>query len=294
MKYELLSFKKRTLSKPVNYHLGKFPPKQLNWNEIIPLSTRLVKESHKILMQNVRGQNKLPGEFRKTQNWIGAPGSPVESAKFIPVDVGNLLETMRKWEKYLHSTELDRLVQLALIHAEFEALHPFLDENGRLGRMIVPLFLYNKNLLKKPVFYISSYFEKNRDVYYEKLLSVSRNDNWTGFVCFFLEAIISQAQENQDKATAILQLYETKKNKIQKLTHSQYTIHALDFLFCRPVFSSNHFVTETEMSERTTKRILKILRENQIIKVIEEASGSRPARFVFSKLLNIVEGARIF
>ncbi len=261
--------------------------------EQLPLCLRVIKESHQVLMQNVRGRNKSPGEFRKTPNWIGAPGCSIEEAKYIPISAGHLDQAMSAWEAYLHADESDRLVQLAILHAEFEALHPFLDGNGRLGRMLIPLFLYNAKLLQKPVFYISAHFERNRDIYYEKLLSVSRDDDWTGFCVFFLEAVIHQAKDNQEKATAILDLYKKKKEKIAELTHSQYSIKALDFLFCRPIFQSTDFISNVGVPEPTAKRILKVLRENDFFQVLREASGRRPALLAFQKLLNIAEGKEV-
>ncbi len=166
------------------------------------------------MLSGVRGQGKAPGEYRKTSNWIGPPGCTIEEAKFVPISADKLLDAMSQWEKYIHDDYADRLVQLAVIHAEFEALHPFLDGNGRLGRMCVPLFMYKTGLIHSPMFYISAYFERNRDEYYEKLLSVSRDDDWTGWCEFFLKAILKQAESNQAKATEILNLYENKKIKL--------------------------------------------------------------------------------
>jgi Fic family protein len=260
----------------------------------LPLCQRIIKEAHSILMEGVRGKTKAPGEYRKIPNWIGPSGCSIEEARFVPISSDKLPEAMSAWERYIHSDVPDRLVQLAVLHVEFEALHPFLDGNGRLGRMFVPLFLCNMKILRTPMFYISAYFEANRDAYYERLTAVSREGDWTGWAVFFLEAITRQAEENKKKATAILELYKSKKDKIAALTHSQYSIKTLDFLFTKPIFQTSMFVSEAGIPEATAKRILKVLRENKFFQVLEEGSGRRPAMMAFRKLLNIAEGADVF
>lgn len=165
----------------------------------LPLSQRLVRGAHKVLMQGVRGHNKSPGEYRRIPNWIGPKGCTIEQARFVPCGADRLPQAMDEWERYLHATPLDRLVQLAIAHAEFEAVHPFLDGNGRLGRLLVPLFLFSQGLLSRPNFYLSAYLEGHRDEYYDRLLDVSGKDDWTGWCEFFLRALIAQAMENQTK-----------------------------------------------------------------------------------------------
>ena len=147
-------------------------------------------------------------------------------------------------KNYIHEEVPDKIVQLAIIHAEFEALHPFLDGNGRLGRMCVPLFMYKVGLINSPMFYVSSFFETNRDEYYSRLAAVSENDEWTEWCKFFLTAVVDQADDNEKKASNILKLYDSKKGQVAKLTHSQYAIHALDFIFSQPVFSATHFANQ--------------------------------------------------
>ncbi len=202
--------------------------------ETLPLSQRVVKDAHRVLMQGVRGQNKTPGEYRRIPNWIGPPGCTAETARFVPAGADRVPDAMSAWERYLHTEAPDKLVQLAILHAEFEAVHPFLDGNGRIGRLLVPLFLVEKKLLSTPNYYISAYLESHRDEYYERLLAVSRDDDWTGWCEFFLTAMIRQAEDNQAKAMAILDLYRAKKDWIAELTHSHHAIRALDRLFSRP------------------------------------------------------------
>ena len=260
----------------------------------LPFCQRVIKEAHQVLLSGVRGHGKAPGEYRKTSNWIGPPGCTIEDARFVPISADKLADAMSMWERYIHDDYPDRLVQLAVIHAEFEALHPFLDGNGRLGRMCVPLFMYKIGLIHSPMFYISAFFEKNRDEYYDKLLAVSRGDDWTVWCEFFLKAILKQAESNQAKATEILTLYEKKKSEIADLTRSQYAIHTLDFIFTRPIFNATHFTGMDTIPTPTAKRILSILRENNILTTLRESRGRKPAIYAFSELMNIAEGSTVF
>lgn len=259
----------------------------------LPLCQCIIKEAHKVLLTGVRGHDKSRGEYRRVPNWIGTPGCTIEDAKFIPISTDKLADAMDRWEKYIHEDSPDKLVQLAIIHAELEALHPFLDGNGRLGRMCVPLFMYKIGLIQAPVFYISAFFEKNRDEYYERLLSISRDDDWTGWCAFFLKAVAEQARNNQNKASEILKLYENKKSQIVKITHSQYSIYALDFIFTRPIFKSTDFTGIKEIPTPTATRILAVFRDNGILKVIREPSGRRPATYAFAELINTTEGQNV-
>ena len=131
----------------------------------LPMCLRVVREAHEILMSGARGAGKSPAEYRRIPNWIGPPGCGMEEATFVPIGADRLVEAMTSWERFVHEDAPDRLVQIALLHAEFEALHPFLDGNGRLGRMLVPLFLWRYDLIREPMFYISAHFESHRDAY---------------------------------------------------------------------------------------------------------------------------------
>lgn len=260
----------------------------------LPLSQRLIKESHRVLMQGVRGQNKTPGDYRRIPNWIGPAGCSLEQARFVPPGADQLPEAMSAWEKYLHGDALDKLVQLAILHAEFEAIHPFLDGNGRLGRLLVPLFLVDKKLLSSPNFYISAFLEANRDEYYQRLLAVSANDDWTGWCEFFLRAMIEQAQSNQSKAKAIMDLYRDKKEWIAELTHSHHSVKALDWFFCRPIFKTPDFVVTSGIPRPTANRIVRLAREKGLLRTLRPQMGRRPATLVFPELLNIAEGQPVF
>lgn len=260
----------------------------------LPLCQRIILECHKILLNSVRGYGKAPGEYRKTPNWIGPHGCTIEEAKFVPISADKLPEGVSRWEKYIHEDAPDRLIQLALLHAEFEALHPFLDGNGRLGRMLIPLFLYQVKIIQQPMFYISAYLERHRDEYYERLLHVSRDNDWNGWCAFFLKVIQIQAEENLTKAQSIINLYHQMKNHFVDLTHSQYAIHALDWVFERPIFKSPDFILASNIPKPTAQRILNVLKEKGILREIESASGRRAATLMFAQLINITEGYDAF
>lgn len=260
----------------------------------LPLSQRLIRLTHARLMQGVRGRNKAPGEYRRIPNWIGPEGCTIDQARFIPCSADTLPDAMSAWEAYIHAPALDALIQLAIVHAEFEAIHPFLDGNGRLGRLIVPLFLKSKGLLSAPNFYLSEYLEAHRDEYYDRLLAVSRDGDWIGWCAFFLRAIIEQAGTNQAKAQAIHALYTAKKDLMVEATRSQYGVRALDWFFSRPIFRTSDFVAMADIPEPTAKRILRLVRENGLLREIRPASGRRPAVLAFPDLLNICEGRVAF
>ncbi len=260
----------------------------------LPLSQRLIRDTHRVLMQGVRGRNKSPGDYRRIPNWIGPEGCPIEEARFVPCPADRLPGAMQTWEAYIHADAPDLLVQLAILHAEFEAIHPFLDGNGRLGRLIIPLFLKSKRLLSTPNFYLSEFLEQHRGEYYDRLLAVSRDGDWTGWCAFFLRAIIEQAETNQTKAQAIHALYTARKDWMIEVTRSQYSGRALDWVFTRPIFSSSDFVAHVDIPAPTAKRILREIRDNGLLRELKPASGRRAAVLAFPELLNICEGRQAF
>lgn len=260
-----------------------------------PLSQQMLRTAHGMLMQGVRGRDKSPGSYRKDQNWIGPKGCTIEEASFVPVAPEHLQAGMDEWERYLGATEeLDALVQLAILHVEFEALHPFKDGNGRLGRMLIPLFLYQRKLLASPDFYMSGYLEAKREEYQERLRAVSRDDDWTGWCAFFLRGVREQAAENERKARAILALYGRVKEQVVDLTHSQHAIRAIDFLFNTAIFSTPTFLANSGIPRPTANRILKLLRREGLLQTIMEGRGRRAGIYVFRELLNIAEGREVF
>ncbi len=260
-----------------------------------PLTPHLLRAAHAVLMDGVRGQDKDPGGFRTEQNWIGPAGCTIEQANFVPIPQEHLAAGLNVWAAYVSSrNELDPLVQLAIIHAEFEALHPFKDGNGRLGRMIIPLFLFERKILSGPNFYMSGYLEARHEQYVEKLRAISGDEAWTDWCVFFLEGLIEQASENQAKARAILELHQHMLRRVSALTHSHYAGLAVDFFFGRPVFASTHFVEGSEIPRPTALRFLGLLRDEGVLRAIQEGAGRRPAIYAFPALLNIAEGREVF
>jgi len=225
---------------------------------------------------------------------VNNPGCSIEEARYVPVAAEKLPEAMSRWEKFIHDEAADRLLQLALLHAEFEALHPFLDGNGRLGRMLIPLYLYQTKIIQQPMFYISAYLESHREEYYERLLAVSRDNDWTGWCAFFLRVIQIQAEENLAKAQAILNLYNQMKVQFVELTRSQYAVHALDWVFERPIFKRADFIHTATIPKPTAQRILNVLKKEGILREVQPGSGSRSATLAFPQLLNIAEGYEAF
>jgi Fic family protein len=255
-----------------------------------PISLLLIRQMHDILMDSVRGSNKSPGEFRVDQNWIGPPGCAIEGATFVPPSPLQLLDHLQAFESYLGFDDFDALVQTAIVHAQFELIHPFKDGNGRIGRLMIPLFLFQKRALASPMFYLSEYLESQRDLYYTRLRGISRDGDWTGWIEFFLDAITAQARSNTDKVRLIMALYEEMKRRIADLTHSQYSIQVLDALFDRPIFQSSDFIQRSRIPKDSAAPILRKLRESGILQPIREASGRRPAILAFRDLLNRAEG----
>ncbi len=261
-----------------------------------PFTLNLLKRLHEVLLTGVRGRDKARGEFRSTQNWIGRRGSRMEDAQFVPPVPGLVMEYLYNWEEYWHLGRPDPLVQLAIIHAQFEIIHPFLDGNGRLGRMIIPLFLYEKKLLSHPEFYISSYLEEHREEYTSHLRALCMEpDAWNRWVQFFLTALDEQARANATKARQILDLYEELKNKVIAITHSQYAIPLLDGMFKQPIFQSNVFFGVAGMPTRPAiSSMLNKLRDGGVLKVVRAGSGRRSQVLALADLINLCEGRKLF
>jgi len=253
----------------------------------------LLKDMHRLLMDSVRGQDKDPGLFRVDQNWIGTQGTPIEEATFVPPNPLQLIDHLEAWERYVQSNDVDFLIQMAVIHAQFELIHPFKDGNGRIGRLLIPLFLYSKGVLSSPMFYLSGYLESHRDQYYEHLRLISSDKDWNSWVVFFLEVVIQQAKDNADKVHRILELYEEMKTVFAQVTRSQYAIQSLDAIFDKPIFKTSDFIERTTINKKTGLAILAQLKEANILDTIREASGRRPAILIFPQLINLAEGKNV-
>ena len=276
----------------------------MNYRKALRVSEKLLHERpfclntllklHEVLMDSVRGHNKGRGRFRTIQNWIGQPGSPIEDAAFVPPSPLELQDHLNKWEAYWHSDAPDALVQLSLIHAQFEILHPFIDGNGRLGRMIIPLFLFEKKILSRPCFYLSAFFESRRDDYIVHLRALGQPLSWTRWCAFFLEGVAVQAEANTNKARAIQDLYERLKKQVLDLTHSQFAVPLLDYMFERPIFRSSDVTRLEHMpSAPMVANLLGNLRRNGILRTVREGAGRRPHVLALAELINLCEGRKV-
>ena len=260
-----------------------------------PLSLSMIKATHQMLLRGVRGRYKSPGAFREDQNWIGKPGDIIENARFIPPSPIILRTELENWETYINLDTEDPILQTALAHAQFEILHPFKDGNGRIGRMLIPLILYKRGALSRPMFYMSEYLEGNRREYYDRLLNVTEHGDWHGWINFFLNAMVIQAEANLKKVRKIRDLYEETRRRVVEITHSQFAMGAVDAFFSQPVISGSKFAQAAGFANRVTaNNMLRQLKAGNVIVRIREGAGRQPAIYALPALINIAEGRPIF
>ena len=259
------------------------------------VSLHLIRELHAVLMKDVRGGDKTPGSFREDQNWIGKKGSSLREARFIPPEPISMRQHLEYLQAFMDSEYTDPLVQLAIVHAQFEVIHPFNDGNGRLGRMLIPLLLFQKKVLQRPSFYLSECLEENDDEYRDRLLAITDKNDWLGWIEFFLKVVGIQAEKNATKAKQIHRLYERMKLEFAKTTKSQYAQFALDALFKHPIINASTFFELIHTPNRSTAyKILNELSAANVIAVLRPASGRTPAIYLFPELLNLAEGRKVF
>ncbi len=254
-----------------------------------PLSNRLLREIHKLLMNGVRGKHKTPGEFRKSQNWIG--GTRPDNAVYVPPSIQYLDEALSDFEKFIHNEDIfvPHLIKIALLHYQFEAIHPFLDGNGRLGRILIPLYLLDKKVLDKPCFYISNYLEKNRDVYYEALNRVRQMNDISYWIKFFLEATISTAQDAKNKFKQAIILVSEYKKEIE-LFSGKYpnNIIILESFFDEPIQNIKNIEIKTNLSRPLIARTINQMLEKKIL--VETTGKSRKKVYVLQKYFEVFAG----
>lgn len=253
-----------------------------------PLSLNLIRHVHRVLMSDVRGESRAPGEFRRVQNYIAAPGATIEEATFVPPPPNEVPRLLDELEKYMHAEERDPIVQVGLIHARFEAIHPFLDGNGRVGRILVPLFLYAREVIGRPAFYVSAWLEAHRSEYYDRLTAITSEGDHAGWVRFFLRAVTAQAEEDTRRVREILALYERTKDAVVEVTRSRYAVAATEALFGQPIFSTPGFVAESRIPPATAARLLDRLEAARILRTVRRGRGRRPTVWAFPELVEIV------
>jgi len=257
----------------------------------LPISTRLSREIHGVLMEGVRGEHLTPGEFRRTQNWIGPPGCLLNDATYVPPPVDEMRQALSELEKYLHSNQEEpALTQCALMHYQFEAIHPFLDGNGRIGRLLITFFLFERAYLTQPLLYLSTFFEKNRAEYYSSLLGVSQKGDWRRLIEFFLRGIISQSKDAISDAKKILELHADYKNKLERTKKIPESAHRLiDGIFLNPVISISGLSKKWKLPFNSVKTGVLRLIEIGILRETEERRRNRV--FVASDLMKLLSGA---
>lgn len=251
------------------------------------LSMHLVRGLHKTLMESVRGKDKSPGEVRLTQNHIGHPYSDIKDAFFVPPSPEQLPVHLDNWIAYIENNKQEVLIQSAIMHAQFELLHPFKDGNGRLGRILIPLFLYQKKIISKPAFYISAYLESNRDEYYRRLQNISKKNDWTGWVLFFLRAVVAQCKTNNEKIRKVVALHESTQEKVRRITRSQFTPHILKTIFTNPYCSIADFI-KNGVTTPSAYLLIRKLEQSKILTSVRPSSGRRTAIYAFVPLLKII------
>lgn len=255
-------------------------------NDGYPFSISFVKQIHQQLLSYGRGSFKSPGMFKNEQNYLADKSR--KKIQFIPIRPENLEEGLNKLFNFLYTSTFPSIIKTAIMHLEFEALHPFNDGNGRIGRMLITLNLWREEILSQPHFYISGYFEENKDTYIEEMRNVSRTNDWDSWIRFFLNAVTSQAENNLLIAEKIRDLYETTKNEFSDVLASKWNMEILDFIFTYPVFRNNKFVNSTHIPNATAGQIIKKLIEHDYLMVREEAAGRRAALYSFEPLMRIV------
>ncbi len=239
----------------------------------LPFSSRLIKKTHQTLLKGVRGKHKLPGEFRSSQNWIG--GANINDAVFVPPVHDSINEYMGDLEKFVHDEEyyFPDLLKIALIHYQFETIHPFLDGNGRVGRLIITLYLIEKGILKKPILYLSDFLERNRLLYYDNLTRVREKNDLTQWFKFFLVGVIETAKSSIDTFDRILKLQKEVTEKIQKLGHRSNNGRLIvNQLFERPIINARMAKDLTGLS---FPAVYKLIDELEKLEIINEITGAK-------------------
>ncbi|OHX38262.1 cell filamentation protein Fic [Methylomonas sp. LWB] len=251
-----------------------------------PLSQSLIKTIHQQLLSYGRGALKSPGQYKNEQNYLA--DKLKRNILFVPISPEKLQSGIDNLFHYIEHSDNPILIKTALTHIEFEALHPFKDGNGRIGRMLITLMLWSSKTISAPHFYVSGYLEENKDAYLDIMRNVSENGDWDTWITFFLEAVEQQAVKNLGIAENIRALYERMKEVFSEVLSSKWSVNALDFVFTNPVFRNNKFSGQSGMSPATAARFTRELLDHNLIVTLEEASGRRPALYAFEPLMELV------
>ena len=253
----------------------------------LPVSSRLICEIHEVLMSGVRGENASPGLMRTSQNWIGSPGCTLMDATYIPPPVPEMKECFSELEKYIHSNPKEPpLIQSALVHYQFEAIHPFVDGNGRIGRLLIILLLMEKRVLSQPLLYLSDFFERHRDTYYESLLNVSQKGDWKAWLTFFLNGVYEQSGDGLLTIQKILTLREQYRELVMGPRVPSVVNPLIEHLFSTPIISVSEISKEWKENFTTVQRSVNYLVEKGILR--EMTGQQRNRLFIADEILNII------
>ena len=272
------------LREVANYvHALEYGVKRL---QTLPLSLRLVRELHEKLMAGVRGNRAAPGEFRRSQNWIGAPGCTLANASYVPPPPSELLSCLGAWKKFLHDRLLPPLIQTALLHCQFEAIHPFLDGNGRVGRLLITLFLIERAILPTPLLYLSAFFELTRRDYYERLRGVTERGDWSAWLHYFLNGVARQSEDALGRAERINHMLAQWRHTMAGAS-SKVPAALIDAVAANPYLTIKKTARRLNVAFTTVQRAIEKLEQQGI--VVEVSGGKRNRVYCATKLLAILE-----
>lgn len=258
----------------------------INRLKTLPLSLRLVRELHKKLMEGVRGNHATPGQFRKTQNWIGPAGCTLQNATYIPPSPELLMDCLGTWEQFLHVQKIPPLVQAGLLHYHFEAIHPFLDGNGRVGRLLVILFLIERKVLASPLLYISAFFEATRSEYYSRLLAVSQEGQWIPWLEYFLNGIARMSEDVLSRAEKINLLLEEYRKKLAN-QKPKILVDVVELLAENPFWTTKKLAEQLQVAFTTAQRAINVLIDKKILSQVDHAQRDRV--FCATAIMKILE-----
>ena len=262
--------------------------------EELPLCMRLIKETHSVLLSGVRGNEKSPGEFRKSQNWIGYTGCTLNTASFVPPSPEEMEHSLSDLEKYIHEdSSISNLIKIALIHYQFETIHPFLDGNGRMGRLLIVLFLKERGLIEYPVLYLSYFFKKNRNRYYELLNNVRIKGEFEEWIKFFIEGICEISEDAISSIQKIIKLKRIDMEKIRNIPKGNISSLLLvyDYLLKHPFLETEDIRLLSDLSKPTVNKLLETLTELEILELVEEKK--RYKQYVYKKYVDILSEGTI-
>ena len=256
-------------------------------SEGYPLSEHLIRSAHRTLLSFGRGAMKRPGEYKVEQNYIGDHRQ--RKIQFIPIAPHQLPPAMEALIAYIGNETIQPLLRTAIAHIEFEALHPFEDGNGRIGRMLITLMLWKTGILSAPRFFVSDFFERHKDEYIERMRAVSDNDDWSGWIAFFLEAIQSQAQENIAIVGRIHRLYDDMRERFRDTLRSKWSVDALNYIFANPIFRNSRFTREAGIPKQSANTFTNRLVEDGVLRILVPPAGRASGLYAFSELLQLVQ-----